>query len=183
MADEDVFDLGLDNMQEQIEALLRDIGKMPAAINEAAASAMDEAAQLIANEQKRLLSTAHFKHSTVNLASLIKVEPIKLTETDNYLGRGIGYSTEAIRRYPELLVIEYGRPGKSARRMSPYQKDFIMTTRNGKKVMVKERRKGEFPQYEVCPHIYAGFYIGADKASKHFRDALCEVLEKIWGER
>ncbi len=179
----DMFDLGLDNMQEQIQALLRDIDKMPAEINEAASSAIDEAAQLIAAEQKRLLSAAHFENSTLNLASLIKVQPVKLFETENYLGRGIGYSSEAIREHPELLVIEYGRPGKSARHMSPFQKEFTMTTRSGKTVTIKHKRKGEFPYDAVCPHIYAGLYIGAGKASKHFRDELFKVLEKIWDNK
>lgn len=89
----------------------------------------------------------------------------------------IGYDSAAIKAHPEVLVIEYGRPGKSARRMSPVQKNFKMT-RGRKKVKVSGRRKGKFPPQ--TPHIKPGFILAKDKAAGHFRDRLLEIARRKW---
>ena len=161
MSSSDLIDLGLDGLRAQVEALVRDLDRMSDAVEAGAIDAAVESAQMIATEQKRLLSAANFKHKTADLASLIKV---KQSKGKRYFRLNIGYDTEAIKAHPEVLVIEYGRPGKSARRMS--KKDSL------------GRKKGDFPPQ--TPHIKPGFILAKDKAAEHFRDSLLEIAKQKW---
>lgn len=173
MAD-DMFDLGLEQFQQQINILVRDLDQMNEAVEAGAVEAANEAAEIIADEQRRLLLQAHFRNKKTDLAALIK---IKKSSSKRYYRLNIGYDTETIRAHPEVLVIEYGRPGKSARRISPVQKDFEMT-RDGKTYKIKGRRKGDFPPQ--TPHIKPGFILAKDKAAEHFRDRLLEIAQRKW---
>ena len=159
---EDMFDLGLEQFQQQINILVRDLDQMSEAVEAGAVEAANEAAEMIAAEQKRLLSAAHFKRRTsTNLPSLIKV---KKSSSKKYYRLNIGYDSETIKAHPEVLVIEYGRPGKSARRMKPTDK--------------LGRKKGDFPPQ--TPHIKPGFILAKDKAAEHFRDRLLEIAKQKW---
>nr|DAF04288.1 MAG TPA: hypothetical protein [Caudoviricetes sp.] len=161
MAD-DMFDLGLEQFQQQINILVRDLDQMSEAVEAGAVEAANEAAEMIAAEQKRLLSAAHFKRRTsTNLPALIKV---KKSSSKKYYRLNIGYDSETIKAHPEVLVIEYGRPGKSARRMKPTDK--------------LGRKKGDFPPQ--TPHIKSGFILAKDKAAEHFRDSLLEIAKQKW---
>lgn len=171
---EDIFDLGLERFQQQINLLVRDLDQMSRAVESGAVAAAEESAEMIAAEQKRLLSAASFRNKTADLAALITV---KRSGSKKYYRLNIGYDSAAIKAHPEVLVIEYGRPGKSARRMSPVQKDFKMT-RGRKKVKVSGRRKGKFPPQ--TPHIKPGFILAKDKAAGHFRDRLLEIARRKW---
>lgn len=86
------------------------------------------------------------------------------SSSKKYYKLKIGYDSEAIKQHPELLVIEFGRPGKSARRMKP-------TDSLG-------RKKGDFPPQ--TPHIIAGFIIAKDEAAGHFRDRMAEIARQKW---
>lgn len=161
MAD-DMFDLGLEQFQQQINILVRDLDQMSEAVEAGAVEAANEAAEMIAAEQRRLLSAAYFKRRTsTNLPSLIKV---KKSSSMKYYRLNIGYDSETIKAHPEVLVIEYGRPGKSARRMKPTDK--------------LGRKKGDFPPQ--TPHIKPGFILAKDKAAEHFRDSLLEIAKQKW---
>lgn len=173
MAD-DMFDLGLEQFQQQINILVRDLDQMSEAVEAGAVDAANEAAEMIADEQRRILSAANFKRRKYNLANLIKV---RQSSSKKYYQLHIGYDSLTLKAFPELLVIEYGRPGKSARRMSPVQKDFEMT-RDGKTYKIKGRRKGGFPSQ--TPHIKPGFILAKDKAAEHFRDRLLEIAKQKW---
>lgn len=159
---EDMFDLGLEQFQQQINILVRDLDQMSEAVEAGAVEAANEAAEIIAEEQRRLLSAAHFKRRTsTNLPFLIKV---KKSSSKKYYRLNIGYDSETIKAHPEVLVIEYGRPGKSARRMKPTDK--------------LGRKKGDFPPQ--TPHIKPGFILAKDKAAEHFRDRLLEIARQKW---
>lgn len=173
MAD-DMFDLGLEQFQQQINILVRDLDQMNEAVEAGAVEAANEAAEMIAAEQRRLLSAANFKKRKNNLANFIKV---RQSSSKKYYRLNIGYDSWTIKNFPEVLVIEYGRPGKSARRISPVQKDFEMT-RDGKTYKIKGRRKGDFPPQ--TPHIKPGFILAKDKATEHFRDRLLEIAQRKW---
>lgn len=161
MAD-DMFDLGLEQFQQQIDLLVRDLDQMSDAVEAGAIDAANEAAEMIATEQKRLLSAAHFKNRTTDLAALIKVK--QWSKSKKYYRLNIGYDTETIGEHPEVLVIEYGRPGKSARRM--------------KSTDSLGRKKGDFPPQ--TPHIKPGFILAKDKAAEHFREKLLEIAKRKW---
>ena len=160
MAD-DFFNFGIDQFQQQINMLVRDLDKMSEAVETGAVEAANEAAEMIASEQKRLLSSARFQHGNADLAGLIKV---KRSSSKKYYRLNIGYDSETIKEHPEVLVIEYGRPGKSARRM--------------KSTDSLGRKKGDFPPQ--TPHIKPGFILAKDKAAEHFREKLLEIAKQKW---
>lgn len=158
---EDIFDLGLERFQQQINLLVRDLDQMSRAVESGAVAAAEESAEMIAAEQKRLLSAASFRNKTADLAALITV---KQSRSRKYYRLNIGYDSAAIKAHPEVLVIEYGRPGKSARRMKSTDK--------------LGRKKGDFPPQ--TPHIKPGFILAKDKAAEHFRDRLLEIARRKW---
>lgn len=158
---EDIFDLGLERFQQQINLLVRDLDQMSRAVESGAVAAAEESAEMIAAEQKRLLSAASFRDKTADLAALITV---KQSRSKKYYRLNIGYDSAAIKAHPEVLVIEYGRPGKSARRMKSTDK--------------LGRKKGDFPPQ--TPHIKPGFILAKDKAAEHFRDSLLEIARRKW---
>ncbi len=158
---EDIFDLGLERFQQQINLLVRDLDQMSRAVESGAVAAAEESAEMIAAEQKRLLSAASFRNKTADLAALITV---KQSRSRKYYRLNIGYDSAAIKAHPEVLVIEYGRPGKSARRMKSTDK--------------LGRKKGDFPPQ--TPHIKPGFILAKDKAAEHFRDRLLEIARQKW---
>ena len=158
---EDIFDLGLERFQQQINLLVRDLDQMSRAVESGAVAAAEESAEMIAAEQKRLLSAASFRNKTADLAALITV---KQSRSKKYYRLNIGYDSAAIKAHPEVLVIEYGRPGKSARRMKSTDK--------------LGRKKGDFPPQ--TPHIKPGFILAKDKAAGHFRDRLLEIARWKW---
>lgn len=157
----DVFDLGLDGMQTQINQLVSALDRMDESVNAGALQAAQESAEIIAQEQKRLLSAANFAKPEADLQGLIKVQK---SSSRKYFKLKIGYDSEAIKQHPEVLVIEFGRPGKSVRRMKP-------TDSLG-------RKKGDFPPQ--TPHIIAGFYLAKDGAAEHFRDRMAEIAKQKW---
>ena len=158
---EDIFDLGLERFQQQINLLVRDLDQMSRAVESGAVAAAEESAEMIAAEQKRLLAAASFRNKTADLAALITV---KQSRSKKYYRLNIGYDSAAIKAHPEVLVIEYGRPGKSARRMKSTDK--------------LGRKKGDFPPQ--TPHIKPGFILAKDKAAGHFRDSLLEIARRKW---
>lgn len=161
MANDDFFDFDFQGFQGQISALIDRLDQMSGDVDNGALQAAQEAAEIIAKEQRRLLSQAVFKEHKADLVSLIKVRKISGTR---YFRLGIGYDSAAIQQHPELLVIEFGRPGKSARRR--------------KATDSRGRKKGDFPP--ATPHIIPGFYLGKQDAGEHFRQKLLEIARRRW---
>lgn len=161
MPNDELFDLDIYGMQAQIERLAAALERMDERVREGAEQAALESAQIIMREQKRMLSAAFFSKPTTNLAGLIQITRDRRSK---YFKLRIGYDSEAVRQHPEVLVIEFGRPGKSARRMKPTDK--------------LGRKKGAFPPY--TPHIIAGFSFAKEDAAKHFRDRLAQIAQNEW---
>ena len=161
MANDDFFDFDFAGMQMQVNELISRLDKMARDVDEGTVQAAQEAAEIIAKEQMRLLSAAVFRERKADLVSLIKV---RQANSKKYFRLAIGYDSEAIQQHPELLVIEFGRPGKSARRRKA-------TDSIG-------RKKGDFPP--VTPHIIPGFYLGKEDAGEHFRQKLLEIAQRRW---
>lgn len=155
----DFIDIDSNGFETQITALVNDLDLMADEVVAGAAAAAEESAKIIQREQKRLLSAASFANPTADLASLIKIA--KSTSKKYYHFR-VGYDSAAIKQHPEVLVIEFGRPGKSARRM--------------KKTDSLGRKKGDFPPQ--TPHIYPGFLVSREEAANHFLTRLAEIAER-----
>ena len=160
MAD-DFFGFDFQGFQGQINALAEKLDRMSEDVSAEAESAAKEAAEIIAREQRRLLSKALFREHKADLIGLIRV---RKDSSRKYYRLKIGYDSDAIQQHPELLVIEFGRPGKSARRSK-------LTDSLG-------RKKGDFPP--VTPHIIPGFYLGKEDAGEHFRQKLLEIARRRW---
>lgn len=160
MAD-DFFGFDFQGFQGQINALAEKLDRMAEDVSAEAESAAKEAAEIIAREQRRLLSKALFREHKADLIGLIRV---RKDSSRKYYRLKIGYDSDAIQQHPELLVIEFGRPGKSARRSK-------LTDSLG-------RKKGDFPP--MTPHIIPGFYLAKEEAAEHFRQRLLEAARRQW---
>lgn len=160
MAD-DFFGFDFQGFQGQINALAEKLDRMSEDVSAEAESAAKEAAEIIAREQRRLLSKALFREHKADLIGLIRV---RKDSSRKYYRLKIGYDSDTIRQHPELLVIEFGRPGKSARRSK-------LTDSLG-------RKKGDFPP--MTPHIIPGFYLAKEEAAEHFRQRLLEAARRQW---
>ena len=160
MAD-DFFGFDFQGFQGQINALAEKLDRMSEDVSAEAESAAKEAAEIIAREQRRLLSKALFRERKADLIGLIRV---RKDSSRKYYRLRIGYDSDAIQQHPELLVIEFGRPGKSARRSK-------LTDSLG-------RKKGDFPP--MTPHIIPGFYLAKEEAAEHFRQRLLEAARRQW---
>lgn len=160
MAD-DFFGFDFQGFQGQINALAEKLDRMSEDVSAEAESAAKEAAEIIAREQRRLLSKALFREHKADLIGLIRV---RKDSSRKYYRLKIGYDSDAIQQHPELLVIEFGRPGKSARRSK-------LTDSLG-------RKKGDFPP--MTPHIIPGFYLAKEEAAEHFRQRLLEAARRQW---
>lgn len=160
MAD-DFFGFDFQGFQGQINALAEKLDRMSEDVSAEAESAAKEAAEMIAREQRRLLSKALFREHKADLIGLIRV---RKDSSRKYYRLKIGYDSDAIQQHPELLVIEFGRPGKSARRSK-------LTDSLG-------RKKGDFPP--MTPHIIPGFYLAKEEAAEHFRQRLLEAARRQW---
>ncbi len=159
--------LEFSGMEAEITRLIDDLNRAKGEVDEATEGAAMNAADIIRKEQQRLFAKAHFKrdkegHRYNNIGSgLISIKQDERAKGKVYKLR-IGYDTETLRRYPELLVIEFGRPGKSRTRKKP-------TDKIG-------RKKGDFPAH--VSHIRAGFFLAKDKAVNAFNEKLLEVAER-----
>lgn len=145
-----------DGLESQITQFMQALDAMDAAVDVKLSEVADECAQMIEQEQKRLLATQH-----PQLTSLVKVAA--KTRGDKYVRVKVGYDSDTIRDHFELLVIEFGRPGKSARCSGEYEKKI-------RKGETKAHRKGEFPT--SVSHIRAGYDVAQEKIVQHFEEVL-----------
>ncbi len=161
---EDFIDFS--GFEAQITALISDLNKAVGDVNNASAGAAYNAAEIIRAEQARLLAKAVFKRDKNHSYHYVSGSLIKITRDKQSAGKvfklRIGYDTETLRQYPELLVIEFGRPGKSARRM--------------KATDSLKRKKGDFPAQ--ISHIRAGLFLAKEKAVKEFNEGLYEIAKR-----
>lgn len=153
MADEFITVSGLES---QITQFMQALDAMDAAVDVKLAEVADDCAAMIETEQKRLLSTQH-----PQLTPLVKVTT--KTRGDKYVKVKVGYDSQTIKDHFEVLIIEFGRPGKSAKCSGAYEKKM----REGAD---KLHRKGEFPT--SVSHIRAGYDVAHDKILQHFEEVL-----------
>ena len=156
--------IGFDGLETAVTELIADLNRAVQDVDSEAEEAAQNAAGLILAEQKRLFRKAVFRRDKQRHTYKYADETlIKIMRDERSAGRvyklKIGYDTETLRRYPELLLIEFGRPGKSRKR--------------AKRTDSTGRKKGTFPAH--VSHIRAGALFAKDKAAKAFTDRLFEI--------
>lgn len=160
---------GMNDLSAEIMEMIGDSRKMVSEVESLSPTAAREAAEIIAQEQRRIFDKADFKrdrrkhtYKLVN-SSAVKIITGRSAKSKTTVFES-GFDTPTLKKYPELIIIEFGRPGKSPR----YSKK---TDKNGHK-------KGDFPA-QVMP-VRMGFRAAKDKAFRHYADRLMDKAEELW---
>lgn len=158
---------------DQINALIGDLTTMQREMTAESDRALDKAAEVIAESQRRIFAHANFKRDKENHVykyadnSLIKVSKKKLGTAK--IRAYIGFDSETISEYPELILVEFGRPGKSDRHSRS-------TDKNG-------RKKGDFPEAATVMPIRVGLNLAKENALAAYADAMFDRAIAIWQGR
>ena len=160
---------GMNDLSAEIMEMIGDSRKMVSEVENLSPTAARESAEIIAYEQRRIFDKADFKrnkrghtYKLVN-SSAVKVIAGRSPKSKTTVFES-GFDTPTLKKYPELIIIEFGRPGKSPR----YSKK---TDKHGHK-------KGDFPA-QVMP-VRMGFRAAKDKAFRHYADRLMDKAEELW---
>lgn len=155
---------------DQINSLIGDLTNMQREMTAESDIALDKAAAVIAAEQRRIFAQANFLRNKKNHvykfadSSLIRVTKKKLGRAK--IKAYIGFDTPTLKAYPELILVEFGRPGKSAR----HSKN---TDKNG-------RKKGDFPQYATVMPIRAGFNLAKESALAAYAEDMFNKARELF---
>lgn len=156
----------MDGLSDQITQFLIALDDMGAAVDGALQETAAECAGMIQAEQRRLLATKH-----PDLVNFVQCHT--RTRGKNYVRYSIGYTSAVIKEHFELLIIEFGRPGKSSRCAGEMQKKpYKYKRKDGTEASVI-RRKGDFPT--SISHIRAGYDIAAGKAADALNNKLADI--------
>lgn len=156
----------MDGLSDQITQFCKILDDMGAAVDGALQETAAECAGMIQAEQWRLLATKH-----PDLVNYVKC--YTRTRSKDYVRFAIGYNSKTINENFQLLVIEFGRPGKSSRCAGEMQKKpYKYKRKDGTEASVI-RRKGDFPT--SISHIRAGYDIAAGKAADTLNNKLADI--------
>lgn len=161
------------DISRQISELIGDLSGMSAEIDAESEAAAEKAAYVIRNEQARIFAKASFKrdkakHKYKNVnGGLITVTKRKIGKVRTKMI--VGFDTETLREYPELLLIEFGRPGKSPKRSDPLDS--------------LKRKKGDFPKAAVVMPIRVGFELAKEQALQEYSEDMLDKAEKLFNRR
>lgn len=194
---------GIEEMQRQIYEMMNAIGDAVEQVEERSYAAARSAATLIANEQQRLLRKKHPKFAP--FIKIMEESGMRRNITNYSLKRHkflIGYDTETLHEHPELLVIEFGRPGivgAHTKKLDAGPKTITVTMRtrkgpvtykrylkhsayrrnkDGKRVDSLGRIIGNFPSH--ISHIRAGFFLVKETAARYYFNELYNIVKNIW---
>lgn len=157
----------------QITELMGDLSAMSAEINAESEQAAQKAALIIRDHQTRIFAKAHFKRDKASHVyrnaggGLITVTKRKIGKVRTKML--VGFDSETLREYPELLMIEFGRPGKSAR--------------HSKATDSRGRKKGKFPEEAVVMPIRVGFEAAKEQALAAYSEDMLDKTEKLFNNR
>lgn len=140
-----------DTVTKDIQDMINALDVMDDAVNERAASSIREGAEIIVQEQRRLISGRSKK-----LPELIKAGKARVSKEGKYTV-ACGYDTEAIKEGFEGLIMEFGRPGKSSGGVDK-----------------KGRRIGKVTP---TPHIFRAVDNKGDEATSHVVNSVSEVIK------
>lgn len=154
----------------QISDLIGDLSGMEAQLNAESEKAAEKAAWVIQSEQRRIFAKASFKRDkqshTYKLANEGQISITKRNIGKYRVKMQVGFDTETLREYPELLMIEFGRPGKSPR--------------HSKSTDTLGRKKGEFPEAATVMPIRTGFELAKEQALKAYSEDMLDKAEELF---
>ena len=81
----------------------------------------------------------------------------------------VGFDTQTIKEYPELILIEFGRPGKSPRHSKTTDK--------------LKRKKGSFPEAATVMPIRAGFNLAKESALAAYAQDMFDRAQQLFNGR
>lgn len=142
-------------------------------------TALEKAAAVIVAEQRRIFAQAKFlrdkkKHvykGANNSLISMKFKKIGRAKIKAY----IGFDTPTLNAYPELILVEFGRPGKSPRHTSDTEE-----VKNKKGKVRFTRKKGIFPAEATVMPIRAGFNLARENALSAYADEMFNRLNEQW---
>lgn len=175
---------------DQINELIGDLTGMQREMTAESDIALDKAAAVVAAEQRRIFAQAHFERDKKKHVykyadgSLIRVTKKKLGRAK--LKAYIGFDTPTLRAYPELILVEFGRPGKSARHSKDTEEVEVKRKVKGKFFKQKTRftrKKGKFPEVATVMPIRAGFNLAKESALAAYAEDMFDRAEEIFNRR
>ena len=157
----------------QISDLIGDLSGMEAQLNAESEAAAYRAAKIIQGEQRRIFAKASFKRDKASHKYKFASSG-NISITERKIGKyrvkmQVGFDTETLREYPELLMIEFGRPGKSPRHSKSTDK--------------LKRKKGDFPEAATVMPIRTGFELAKEQALKAYSEDMLDKAENLWKNR
>ena len=157
----------------QIAALCGDLTAMERNIFEENKTAIGKAAETIMNEQRRVFAKANFlrdkkKHQYKFVNGSLISTTVKLAGRAK-LRAYVGFNTETLRKYPELILVEFGRPGKSPKHSKHTDK--------------LGRKKGAFSEDAVVMPIRVGFWLARDSALAIYAEDMFKFVQGYWNGR
>lgn len=155
-----------DSLSRQIAQFIHALDQMEDDVAAAIDTVADKATEEILSEQRRLLSKQH--PQLAPQVQAVKKETVNTARGDRRVRVEIGYDTDTIDVHPEVLIIEFGRPGKSSRCDGVMQKK----KRHRKDGTEYTQRKGDFPT--SISHIRAGFDLAKPKILRIMEEELLE---------
>lgn len=161
---------GSNDICAQINDMIGDLSGMSRELVSESETAAVRAAEVIASEQRRIFAKAHFernkeKHVYKNVGGgLISISRRRAGAAQVKIC--VGFDSEVLREYPELLIIEFGRPGKSARHSGSTDK--------------LGRKKGTFPEAATVMPIRVGFELAKEKALQTYADDMLGKAENLF---
>ena len=161
---------GSNDICAQITDLIGDLSAMQSEISDESETAAENAARLIAVQQRRIFAQANFRRENEKHVykganeGLIKISKKKTGKAR--VKMLIGFDTETLRKYPELLIIEFGRPGKSPEHSS-------LTDKLG-------RKKGAFPENANVMPIRVGFQLAKEETLRQYAKEMFERTENLF---
>lgn len=158
----------------QIDNLIEDLNVMQREMTAESEIALEKAAAVIAAEQRRIFAQAHFKRTEKRVYKYANESLIRVTKKK--LGRAklkayIGFDTPTLKEYPELILVEFGRPGKSPRHSG------TKTRRTKKRESVE---KGDFPAAATVMPIRAGFNLAKESALAAYAEDMFDRAAEIF---
>lgn len=157
----------------QLNDLIGDLSAMASELTAESEAAAEKAAGVIASEQRRIFLKAHFERDKKgHVYKNVGQELISIAKRKTGRARVkmmVGFDTETLRKYPELLEIEFGRPGISPRHKS-------RTDKLG-------RKKGEFPEEATVMPIRVGFQNAKEAALKTYADEMFDKASQLYNRR
>jgi len=186
---------GFSGLTEDINDMIAALNRMDAKCGVSEREAMEEAAKIVADEQRRIVA-----ETSPKLAGLIKV---KIVQDKTRTKAVVGYDSDDIKAHPEILVIEFGKPGLSKttirrrkvngvnrrlHRYSPNPREFYAFD-NAHKMhffnldpLTTDVLGRKIGKVDAKSHIRAAWFKRRDEALKIFLEKMLGMASEEWSK-